>query len=178
MNILATCDILRKIRVETNPPTPYQHKNIKWGRTKVFDTEIVRHGNCSTISLFVRLGFVGQLSSVSDNFRVGQLPASGLLARIFDFFPSLTTFFSSYRFDAYIWHTTGETTQQVLTENVLKSLVPLFPYEPEWPKKGTQSRVAKSCGSDFRFFFQVWRRFTRVPQLKRTTYRLRCCLAS
>jgi len=60
----------------------------KCSTRKVFDTESVRHGkcskrkvfdkgNCSTISLFVRLGFVGQLpcgtTSVSDNFRVGQL---------------------------------------------------------------------------------------------------------
>jgi len=107
----------------------------------VFDTEIARHGNCSTISLFVRLGFVGQLpcrtTSVSDNFRVGQLPASPrpkketqsprrLMVRIFDFFRSLTIFYSSYRFDAHIWHITGETKQNVLPKNVLKSLVPLF----------------------------------------------------
>jgi len=43
-----------------------------WGRRKVFDTESVRQGNCSTISGVVRLGFVGQLpcrsTSVSDNF--------------------------------------------------------------------------------------------------------------
>jgi len=48
------------------------------GRRKVFDTESVRQGNCSTISDVVRLSFVGQLpcrtTSVSDNFRVGQLP--------------------------------------------------------------------------------------------------------
>ena len=39
-----------------------------------------------------------------------------------------------------------------MPETVLKSLVPLFSYELERPKKGTLSRVAKSYGSDFRIF--------------------------
>ena len=74
------------------------------------------------------------------------------MVRIFEFFPSLTTFFSSYRFDAHIWPTTNESTYRVMPETVLKSLVPLFSYELERLKKGTQSRVAKSYGSDFRIF--------------------------
>jgi len=38
-----------------------------------------------------------------------------LIARILAFFPSLTIFFSSYKFDAHIWHTTGESTLGVVT---------------------------------------------------------------
>ena len=71
------------------------------------------------------------------------------MARIFDFFPSLKTVFSSYRFDAHIWPTTGESTYNVVPETVLKSLVPLFSYELERPKKRTDSRVAKCYASDF-----------------------------
>ena len=71
---------------------------------------------------------------------------------IFKFFPSLSTFFSSYRFDAHIWFTTNQSAHKVLPETVPKSLVPLFFYELERPKKGTQSRVAKSYGLDFRIF--------------------------
>ena len=56
------------------------------------------------------------------------------MARIFEFFPSLTTFFSSYRFDARIWPTTGESTYNVVPEVVLKRLVPLFSYELDRPK--------------------------------------------
>ena len=74
------------------------------------------------------------------------------MVRIFEFFPSLTTFFSSYRFDAHIWHTTGESNRRVLPETLLKSLVPRFSYELERPKKETQSRVAKSYGLDFQIF--------------------------
>jgi len=70
------------------------------------------------------------------------------MARIFEFFPSLTTFSLSYRFDAHIWPITGESTHRVLPETVLKSLVPLLSYELERPKKRTHSRVAKCYGSD------------------------------
>jgi len=77
------------------------------------------------------------------------------MVRIFEFFPSLTTFFSSYRFDAHIWPTTGESTHNVVPGTVLKSLVPLFSYELERPKKRTHSRVTKCYGSDFLIFFQV-----------------------
>jgi len=74
------------------------------------------------------------------------------MARFFEFFPSLTTFFSSYRFDAHIWHTTGESTHRELPETVLKSLVPLFSYELARLKKGTQSRVASLMVRIFEFF--------------------------
>ena len=74
------------------------------------------------------------------------------MARIFEFSPSLTTFFSSYRFDAHIWPTTGESTYNVVPETDLKTLVPLFSYELDRPKKRTHSRVAKCYGSDFRIF--------------------------
>ena len=74
------------------------------------------------------------------------------MVRIFEFFPSLTTFSSNYRFDAHILHTTGESTLKVLPKTLLKCLVPLFSYELERPKKGTLSRVAKSYGLDFQIF--------------------------
>ena len=81
-----------------------------------------------------------------------RVASPSLMVRIFEFFPSLSTFFLSYRFDAHIWHTTGKSTLKVMPKTVLKSLVPLFSYELERPKKETQSRVAKTYGSDFRIF--------------------------
>jgi len=51
-----------------------------------------------------------------------------------------------------MWHTINESTHRVLPETVLKSLVPLFSYELERPKKRTHTRVAKCYGSDFRIF--------------------------
>ena len=42
---------------------------------------------------------------------------AGILSR----FPSLSTFFSSYRFDGHIWHTTCGSTNRVLPETWLKS---------------------------------------------------------
>jgi len=74
------------------------------------------------------------------------------MVRIFEFFPSLTTFFSSYRFDAHIWHTTSESTLVVVTKTGLKSYLPFFSWELERIENGTYRRVAKGYGSDFRIF--------------------------
>jgi len=60
-----------------------------------------------------------------------------LMAGIFAFSPSLTTFFSSYRFDGHIWHTTCGSIHRVLTETGLKSYVPNFRFELEAFKNGT-----------------------------------------
>jgi len=48
---------------ESSPTRKFSDTEVLRGRRKVFDTEteIVRQGNCSTISSVVRLGFVGQL---------------------------------------------------------------------------------------------------------------------
>jgi len=54
-----------------------------------------------------------------------------LMARISAFFPSLTTFFSSYRFDAHIWHTTSESTLGVVTKTGLKMYLPFFSWQLE-----------------------------------------------
>jgi len=59
------------------------------------------------------------------------------MAGIFACFPSLTKFFSSYRFDGHIWHTTCGSTHRVLLETGLKNYVPIFCFELEAVKNGT-----------------------------------------
>jgi len=60
-----------------------------------------------------------------------------LMAGIFACFPSLTTFFSSYRFDEHIWHTTRGRTHRVLLETGLKSYLPSFCFELKAFENGT-----------------------------------------
>jgi len=67
-----------------------------------------------------------------------------LMAGIFACFPTFTTFFSSYRFDGHIWHTTCASTHRVIPESGPKSYVPILCFELEAFKYGTQHRVAKS----------------------------------
>jgi len=66
-----------------------------------------------------------------------SVASPSLMAGIFAVFPSLTRFFSSYRFDEHIWHTTCGSTLTVPTETGLKSYVPNFVFELEAFKKGT-----------------------------------------
>ena len=60
-----------------------------------------------------------------------------VMVRIFEFFPSLATFFSSYRFDAHIWHTTCKGTLGVVTKTGLKSYLPFFSWQLERIENGT-----------------------------------------
>jgi len=66
-----------------------------------------------------------------------SVASPSLMAEIFACFPSLTTFFLSYRFDEYIWHTTSGSTYRVLLETGLKSYVPIFCSELWALKNGT-----------------------------------------
>jgi len=60
-----------------------------------------------------------------------------LMAGIFACSPTLTAFFSSYRFDGHIWHTTCASTHRVLPETGLKSYVTIFCFKLEAFKYGT-----------------------------------------
>jgi len=66
-----------------------------------------------------------------------SVASPSLMAGIFACFPSLTKFFSSYRFDEHVWHTTYGSTHRVLLETGIKSYVPIFCFELETFKKGT-----------------------------------------
>jgi len=66
-----------------------------------------------------------------------SVASPSLMAGIFACFPSLSRFFSSYRFDGHIWHTTCGSTHRVLLETGLKRYVPIFCFELEAFKNGT-----------------------------------------
>jgi len=76
-------------------------------------------------------------SSLRRSKKEHSVASPSLMAGIFACFPSLTTFFSSYRFDEHIWHTTRGRTHRVLLETGLKSYVPIFCFELEAFKNGT-----------------------------------------
>jgi len=65
-----------------------------------------------------------------------SVASPSLMARISAFFPSLTTFFSSYRFDAHAWHTNSEITLRVVTKTGLKSYLPFFSWQLERIENG------------------------------------------
>ena len=66
-----------------------------------------------------------------------SVASPSLMARILAFFPRLTSFFSSYRFDAHVWHITGESTLGVVTKTYLKSYLPFFSWQLERIENGT-----------------------------------------
>ena len=66
-----------------------------------------------------------------------SVASPSVMVRIFEFFPSLTTFFSSYRFDAHIWHTTSESNLGVVTKTGLKSYLPFFSWQLTLIENGT-----------------------------------------
>jgi len=78
-----------------------------------------------------------------------SVASASFMARILAFFPSLTIFFSSYRFDAHIWHTTSESNLGVVTKTGLKSYLPFFSWQLTLIENGTKRRAAKCNGSDF-----------------------------
>jgi len=66
-----------------------------------------------------------------------SVASPSLMARMLAFFPSLTIFFSSYRFDAHIWHTAGESTLGVVIQTGLKSYLPFFSWQLTRIENGT-----------------------------------------
>jgi len=75
-----------------------------------------------------------------------SVASPSVMVRIFEFFPSLTTFFKSYRFDAHIWHTTGESTLGVVTQTGLKSYIPFFSWQLRRIENGAKRSVGKFYG--------------------------------
>ena len=77
------------------------------------------HTTCgSTHRVVLETGLKSYVPIFASSLRRSKMEHSvaspSLMAGIFPCFPILSTFFSSYRFDGHIWHTTCRSTQRVL----------------------------------------------------------------
>ena len=96
-------------------------------------------------------------SSLTRSKMEHSVASPTLMAGIFACFPSLTTFFSSYRFDGHKWHTTRGSTHRVLVETGLKSYVPIFCFEFDAIKNGISVASPSLAAGIFARSYDLWK---------------------
>ena len=77
------------------------------------------------------------LATLRQQSKKGKQKRRSLMAGGFTYFRSLTTIFSSYRFDALIWHTNSESTLGEVTKTGLKNYLPFFSWQLTQIENGT-----------------------------------------